>query len=272
MTSPLQDLCTGPEQLVPGVLRGYRTWRLNGFGQLTSTAQHYTWGPTAGALCSRGGPCGCGNSQCVFTQASGNGHEAPSVDCGCGLYGWYAPDDSRIVPSHVFGCIEVSGRVLLGTHGFRAERARILGLVTIPKGTPRAWRDYRAAGARFFDSREQLLEQFPPDDVSALVDHTCTPECAASEDSPAAVLAQVAQAMYGAGAAQVFQYAAGGWMPAPPAPPPAPAQTPPPPTPLPPPGSFATPLGPLTPQDAALQARQQRNTGPRPRRRWGRWL
>jgi hypothetical protein len=114
----------------------------------------------------------------------GERHEAasPVRGCACGLYGWYAPDDTRIILADVFGAVEASGRVLLGGHGFRAERARLLAVVI-----PDRHREYvrvrkllaklEDAAVPVFADEAELVAHFPPDDVSELVEHRCDDGC-----------------------------------------------------------------------------------------------
>lgn len=157
----VRDLFGDDRALVAGSLIGFRCWAsVDGFGRLRSTGVQYAWPRNSAthpdtAQC-RGGLCG---------------GQAPSARCGCGLYGWYSPADSRLVRGTVFGAIEATGRVQLGTHGFRAERARVLGVVT-------EYRTYASllqrAGHRLFDSREALLEAYPAQDMTGLVNHRCT--------------------------------------------------------------------------------------------------
>ena len=54
----------------------------------------------------------------------------PEIDCGCGFYAYWHVDDV-MAPSYgcvILGVIEGFGRTLLGTRGFRSEKARISGL------------------------------------------------------------------------------------------------------------------------------------------------
>ncbi len=144
-------MCTGDQALVPGGLRGYRTW---------------TWEPTRGPLRSRGYQWTDGRLDAVCDV--GGEHDAPHPSCACGIYGWYRPDDSRLIPGVVFGAVEATGRVLLGDYGFRAEHVRVRGLVT---GWPPlvAWCDEH--GITAFGSRAALVAALPPEDVTELLGH-----------------------------------------------------------------------------------------------------
>lgn len=181
----------GEEQhLVPAGLRGYRAWRLGPQG-LISTNQPYAWKVTNEATCmavsavNRG--CGmpgcslCGGSR--ITAMRPEDHPAPRASCGCGFYGWYSLEDTRIVQGDVVGVFEGSGKVVMGGHGFRAERARLLGCIITP--AVRALPDFldRYAGGEMLwaSDREELLRAFPPDDVSGLISHTCDARCREQE-------------------------------------------------------------------------------------------
>lgn len=182
-------MCTGPETVVPAALRGYRTWRITRDGQLRSTAFDYVW-PTAGerkAECRRGptarvvpvpGMPGIARLEDVEDHRD----EAPGEDCKCGFYGWYDPADARMVDAPVFGAIEVAGRVKVGGHGFRAERARLVALVVTPEmrtrvGAAELLRRLEVDEVPVYEDRPSLLADFPPDDVSHLVKHECDPAC-----------------------------------------------------------------------------------------------
>lgn len=144
-------MCSGDPTLVPGGLRGYRTW---------------TWEPTRGPLRSRGYPWTGGELRALCDI--GGEHDAPFVGCACGVYGWYRPDDSRLIPGVVFGAVEASGRVLLGDYGFRAERVRVCALVT---SWPPLVEWCEQHGIAVFRTRDALVAEFPPDDVDELIGH-----------------------------------------------------------------------------------------------------
>jgi hypothetical protein len=108
MNTPVQTLFQGPEALVPGTLRGYRTWRLTLGGRLVSTAMESLWDDDV-------------NEATCFSPLKHPGVAVPDARCQCGFYGWYAPDDSRIVPSDVFGVIEASARVISASRRRRRD-------------------------------------------------------------------------------------------------------------------------------------------------------
>lgn len=188
MTRDPQVLCTGEPALIPGALTGYRTFSLNGSGQIKSTNVDHVWDnadQTARCL-QLAARCRC--PLCTSLSAVMGGHPAvaephaaPAVDCACGIYGWYAPDDTRIVPADVFAAVRVEGRALLGTHGFRAERVRLLGVV-LPEGhRPDGLQQLISQGVTVHETRTALLKAYPPEDVSGLVEHTCEEGCTKDE-------------------------------------------------------------------------------------------
>jgi hypothetical protein len=66
----------------------------------------------------------------------------------------------------VFGAVEASGLVLMGTRGFRAECARISAVATRNRRLAAACAD---AGIPVYRRRRDLVAAHPPDDVSTLV-------------------------------------------------------------------------------------------------------
>lgn len=66
-------------------------------------------------------------------------HEAPDVSCACGTYAYLLPDAPGAAPPkneytkgadfYVQGVVEGTGHVIVGTKGFRCQKARIVALV-----------------------------------------------------------------------------------------------------------------------------------------------
>lgn len=113
-------------------LRAWRYWQVSGRLFLRSVAQrHIEWRP--------GHPV---NAVCV-----GGGHPAPSADCWCGVSGARDLDALRqhglcVLPGPlVVGEVDLWGRILDESYGYRAEHARpaSIGLVegTIGDGPER---------------------------------------------------------------------------------------------------------------------------------------
>ena len=154
---------SGPTALVPGELRGYRRFRLTSAGLCP-------------AVHGSGGPWGSGLE--LAGCAAGHGHAPPAADCGCGLYGWYHPDDARADSGYgdVPAVIAARGRVVLGDHGFRAAAARVEAVaLRRPLGSPRAQHreTLRRVAEQYPDaavhtSRRRMLHAYPPHDLTAL--------------------------------------------------------------------------------------------------------
>ena len=161
----------GDRELVAGTLRGYRSWRLvprgvplePGVLPLASmTRSQITWPRTLSASCTSPmfGPMG------EVRPPRAPTHRAPDRDCHCGIYAWYSPSDARTFSAEVFGVVEASGLVMLGTSGFRAERAQIAAIATRNRRLAQACND---AGIAVYRRRRDLIADHPPDDMSTLV-------------------------------------------------------------------------------------------------------
>lgn len=131
---------------------------------------------TGGTICS----CGCGASMAFMKSPFGDDMRCKGVapDCACGFYGYqegsndyYRPTDSG-ANGTIGGVIRGYGKVLLGTRGFRAEKAEILALyiadVSLDAGNPvldglirkRVKDNYEVP---VFDNYLEMLDKFPPD-------------------------------------------------------------------------------------------------------------
>ena len=180
-------------QLVPGSLRGYRSWRRSGrrahvpSGMLPLTAvtrRSVTWGATLHAECTEPDFANPSPARDGLPDA----HRSPEPSCECGIYAWYVPDDTMTVEAGVFGAvgvIEASGLVLMGDRGFRAERARIIAVVTWNKRVAAACAE---AGIAVYRRRRDLLRDYPPEDLSALLDDRSATD--AGELGPGAIQAR----------------------------------------------------------------------------------
>jgi hypothetical protein len=167
---------TGRE-LVPGSLRGYRTWQLlsrraalpEGALPLRSVTRRVVWPPTLEARCA---PPDI-EQYAVAANIRAGSHRSPARHCDCGIYAWYDPQDTAMLRARVFGAVDASGLILMGDRGFRAERARISALVTRNRRLAGAC---EAVGIRVYRRRRDLLRDYPPDDVSVLVSASSKPE------------------------------------------------------------------------------------------------
>jgi hypothetical protein len=178
--SYISEVCGGGDAgraLVPGALRGYRTWRLlrrrthvpDGTLPLTSVSRRrVVWGPRLTARCKRGDGLMPGQS----ASTPDDDHPAPQVGCGCGIYGWYSPSDTGMVSARVFGVVEASGLILMGERGFRAETVRIVAVVTRNRRVATAC---MRAGISVYRRRRDLVRDHPPEDLSSLLADTDRP-------------------------------------------------------------------------------------------------
>jgi hypothetical protein len=167
--SQIAESCGGGEagrQLVPGSLRGYRTWRLRrrdvpeGMLPMTSlTRRHVVWTPTLTARCAA-------SDLEMRKVPEFEDHSAPHLGCNCGIYAWYTPDDTARLKGRIFGAVEASGLVLMGDRGFRAERVRVVAVVTRKSKLAVACQQ---AGITVYAHRRELVGAYPPEDVSALI-------------------------------------------------------------------------------------------------------
>jgi hypothetical protein len=179
----VSDACGGGDgdagrALVPGSLRGYRTWGLAGRRAyvpagtlpLTSvTRRRVVWTPTLTARCTPNDPATSG----PWSLPVEGDHSAPHAGCRCGIYGWYTPTDTGMLRARVFGVIEASGVVLMGERGFRAEKARIVAVVSRNRRVTAAC---ERAGIAVYRRRRDLLRDHPPEDLSALLGDPRPPE------------------------------------------------------------------------------------------------
>jgi hypothetical protein len=191
--SEFQNQFTGPAITVLGSIRVYREWKFiyheyfTGakpehlkLQQLTSYLPSEPW--TSAQFSAR-----CGHR--LPTHAS---HLAPFIDCTCGIYGYNHPSNmlSTNVCFNVQGTARVSGIILMGTKGVRAQHATIESLrleasqctvqtdyyKLIPKGTVVV---EPAEAIKFltetypdvavFSDKDKWLSDFPPEDVSHLI-------------------------------------------------------------------------------------------------------
>ena len=171
-------------QLVPGSLRGYRSWRRIGRrrrvpdGMLplaAITRRGVLWAPTLHAECTEADLAN--QSPTRFRRE--DEHRSPSSSCECGIYGWYEPDDCMAMDAGIFGAfgvIQASGLVLMGDRGFRAEHAQIVAVVTWNKRVAAACEE---AGIAVYRRRRDLVRDYPPEDLSALLDDPAAPDAPA---------------------------------------------------------------------------------------------
>ncbi len=158
----------GQLELVPGTLRGYRCWGWDLFGKsLVSTGWCYRW---------RQNPQQ--DARCMHLESSSEMckpvHVSPVQWCSCGYYASYDPGDcvrhantgfARLPGLVIQGAISAHGRIVLGTEGFRAQYVKIDALW----GGTEAIDAAQSYGVPWFQSEKEMLEKFPPSDVTELV-------------------------------------------------------------------------------------------------------
>lgn len=177
-----QQSCTGPEVVIPGSIRLYRSWV-------------YDWLPTTRpkwySLCTQENVVICGQwgqtwhsttmeAQCSATsgvvgECRTPGHEVPMLGGSCGIYGYYGRNS--ITDLTVKGTVRASGKILMGTHGARASYAEIESLYV---GYPQyPYQDYfkfiaealqrKYVGVPVYTDYVKWILDYPREDVSALL-------------------------------------------------------------------------------------------------------
>lgn len=137
----------GGPALVLGSVRGRRSFGVTAGGLLTGLYYSQVWHPGENrASCLHDGgvvvrlPDGRITVRAASGREIGTGHGLQG--CTCGFYAYYR-EDPYSTSRRISGVIEGYGRVVLGTAGFRAEKARILALL-VP-GTARGANPSREA-------------------------------------------------------------------------------------------------------------------------------
>lgn len=147
--------------LVPGELRGYRQFDLEGGG--LRPLVHGATGPWDGVL---------EHAVC----ARGEDHAPPHAGCTCGLYAMYRPGSGTVPVGAANAVIAARGRCVLGDRGFRAASARVEAVALPPTVllSPRLARRARRELAlqyphtRVYRSTRRMLRDHPPQDVREL--------------------------------------------------------------------------------------------------------
>lgn len=158
----------GKDLLIPSSVLGYRQWTwknnvLNSYG-------YSLW--DKGSL----------TSVCNRFNENEDRHPSPEINCSCGIYAHYLPLESYERGHNVFGVIEASGKILLGTKGFRAEKAKIVALSGY--GSCNQWFEPKektrgiypedlvdfctSIGVPYFPTVRQMFYEFPQVDLTSL--------------------------------------------------------------------------------------------------------
>jgi hypothetical protein len=176
--SLIADVCGGggtDRALVPGSLRGYRTWHLLGRRETEKwsetmlplasvTRPGIRWPRTLSARCEPAPATPLGPPSSPATPEPD--HKAPHAGCFCGIYAWYDPVDIYMLSARIFGVVEASGLVVMGERGLRAERATVAAVVTRSRWATAVC---ESAGVAVYRRRSHLLRDFPAQDMSSLL-------------------------------------------------------------------------------------------------------
>lgn len=176
-------------ELVNGTLRGYRCWRLVRYipREVPRSLPESVWGwrpefvlaavswpvfwggaEITEARCGwkNHTPCMCSDCRERYESI----HRVPMQGCTCGVYAWYTPDWARHEhTSTVIGVIEAHGKILLGTSGFRAQRARIVAIAPMnrrnvqARNALRVMTSRRYSGVKVAPDPDALFREYPPD-------------------------------------------------------------------------------------------------------------
>lgn len=161
----------GEEILIPSSLIGFRQW----YWRDNSLNSHRNTEWTNGSLTS---VC----KRFTILGETVRDHPSPDMDCSCGIYAHYLPLESYERGSNVFGVVEASGRILMGTKGFRAEKAKIVALAGYGTATrwftteektrgvyPKGLVDFcTSIGVPYFPTVRQMVYEFPQVDLTSL--------------------------------------------------------------------------------------------------------
>lgn len=152
---------TATEPLVPGTVLGFRQFRIGEDGQLLPLfTGDRPWAATVTeAVC-----------------ATDPTHRPPVEGCSCGLHAWHHAEDAlaRDGLGVVAAAVRAHGRIALGEHGFRAERAEVVAVCL-----PSRWSARRRAevttrlaatrpGTEVLSSARAFRRRFPAEDLTAL--------------------------------------------------------------------------------------------------------
>lgn len=161
----------GEEILIPSSLLGFRQWYWKE-GSISSFGNSKWTNGSLTSVCERFSVLGDTKEE----------HSSPYMECSCGIYAHYLPLESYERTYNIFGVIEASGRIFMGTKGFRAEKAKIVALsgygpctqwFTTKEKTrgiyPPDVVDFcTSIGVPYFPTVKQMVYEFPQVDLSSL--------------------------------------------------------------------------------------------------------
>lgn len=160
----------GRFDLALGSVRGLRSFRVDPDGTLRGVVHADEWTPgenTATCHTPTPGTCACGAGVTVVSTMLGGfitmrctehtdgctgetpcapPEQLPSPDCACGFYAYTDRSNEYANPSTATAVVEGYGRTIVGTRGFRAQKARIVALAIAPRSAaprPGSWK-YKA--------------------------------------------------------------------------------------------------------------------------------
>ena len=140
MTAAIGPALPPPESpaLLPGPLRGLRTWTLTG-----ERGAERLRGPYSGAAWPGGGRWLRATCQADLA------HPVPAAGCSCGVYGWHPTHRTArrvlAVRREIAGVVETRGVVEVHADGFRAQEGRPSALVAHRRSNPHLMRRLAAA-------------------------------------------------------------------------------------------------------------------------------
>lgn len=178
----------GGGALLTQAIIGYRGWWLEtrtGTTELTGQAFRQRWVPgeneavcynTSDDMMTSVGIPGLlwqdSNTPLIRTGISHLPCTGMESTCSCGFYAYHV--DPSEAPHLVFddfdqveGVIEGYGRVILGPHGFRASKARVVGFVQHP--APESAELFARFNVPVYATRAEALEAWPVQDLSHLI-------------------------------------------------------------------------------------------------------
>ena len=158
----------GGPALVLGSVRGRRSFGVTADGRLTGLYYSQVWRPGENrASCLHDGGVVVRLPDGRITVRAASGREIGTAHglqgCTCGFYAYYR-EDPYSTSRRISGVVEGYGRVVLGTAGFRAEKARILALLvpgTAPGSGTVAASDPDNASAPGWDAGASLDAEVP---------------------------------------------------------------------------------------------------------------
>lgn len=162
----MQSEFSGKEaELVPGVLRGYREWRLNPSGNLMAVNFEIPWGRGKNtAWCAKGQ---------VNYPPTPHSNAIPEANCTCGFYARHEPTGFGL--GSVVGSVKAYGKIILGTLGFRAQFVEIEAVavshdIRVPPLSDVLSATREIYQIDIFGNLDQLVKAFPPIPVNHLLE------------------------------------------------------------------------------------------------------